>query len=64
MPGSVFILLTVTILLYVSKVLYSTTLTVEKSDEVDEWMWNRQNFPYQNFALKKYCIIYGYNLLT
>ena len=27
------------------------TLTVEKSDEFDEYMLNRQNFPYQNFAL-------------
>ena len=26
---------------------------MEKSDEVDEWMANHQNFPSQNFALKK-----------
>ena len=26
---------------------------MEKSDKVDEWMSNRQYFPYQNFALKK-----------
>ena len=39
---------------------------VEKSDEFDEWMLNRQNFSYQNFALRnfRYCIFYGYNLLT
>ena len=39
---------------------------VERSDEFDEWMLNRQNFPYQNFVLKNicYCIFYGYNLLT
>ena len=30
------------------------TLTVEKSDEFDEWILNRQTFPYQNFALKNY----------
>ena len=35
---------------------------VEKSDEFNECMLNRQNFPYQNFALRKfwYCIFYGY----
>ena len=40
-------------------------LTVEKSDEFDECMLNRQSFPYQNFTLRKsqYCIFYGYNLL-
>ena len=39
---------------------------VEKSDEFDECVLNHQNFPYQNFALRKfrYCIFYGYNLLT
>ena len=39
---------------------------VEKSDEFDECMLNRQNFSYQNFALRKfrYYIFYGYNLLT
>ena len=39
---------------------------MEKSDKFDEYMLNRQNFPYQNFALRKsqYCIFYGYNLLT
>ena len=25
-----------------------------KSDEFDEWILNRQNFPYQNFALKTF----------
>ena len=42
------------------------TLTVEKSDEFDECMLNRQKFSYQNFALRKfqYCLFYGYNLLT
>ena len=42
------------------------TLTVEKSDEFDECMLNRQSFPYQNFALRnsRYGIFYGYNLLT
>ena len=41
-------------------------MTVETSDEFDECMLNRQNFSYQNFALRKfwYCIFYGYNLLT
>ena len=39
---------------------------VEKSDEFDEYMLNRQSFPYQNFAFRKsqYSIFYGYNLLT
>ena len=39
---------------------------MEKSDKFDECMLNRQNFSYQNFALRKfwYCIFYGYNLLT
>ena len=39
---------------------------VEKSDEFDECMLNRQNFSYQNFALRKflYCIFYSYNLPT
>ena len=39
---------------------------VEKSDEFDECMLNRQNFSHQNFALTKfrYCIFYSYNLLT
>ena len=39
---------------------------VEKSDEFDECMLNRQSFPYQNIALRKsqYCIFYGYDLLT
>ena len=42
------------------------TLTVEKSDEFDKCMLNRQNFSYQNFTLRKfrYYIFYGYNLLT
>ena len=37
---------------------WNKTLTVEKSDEFNDWMLNRQNFPYQNFALKnfRYCI--------
>ena len=32
----------------------------------DEYMLNRQSFPYQNFALRnsRYGIFYGYNLLT
>ena len=34
---------------------------VEKSDEFDEWILNRQNFPYQNFALKIFVYtIYNY----
>ena len=45
---------------------------VEKSDEFDEWILNRQSFPHQNFALGKfqYCILREaiaiglYNLLT
>ena len=39
---------------------------VEKSDEFDERMLNRQKFSYQNIALRKfrYYIFYGYNLLT
>ena len=39
---------------------------VEKSDEFDECLLYRQNFSYQNFALRKfwYCIFYGYNLRT
>ena len=41
---------------------------VEKSDEFDKWMLNRQNIPYQNFALKKFSILhtvfYNYALLT
>ena len=37
------------------------TLTVEKSDEFDEWILNRQTFPYQNFALKNFrYTIYNY----
>ena len=28
------------------------TLTVEKCDEFDEWILNRQTFPYKNFVLK------------
>ena len=41
-------------------------MTAEKSDEFYECMLNRQNFSYQIFALKKfrYCLFYGYNLLT
>ena len=37
---------------------------VEKSDEFEECVLNRQNFLYQKFALRKfqYCIFYGYNL--
>ena len=34
------------------------TLIMEKSDKFDEWMLNRQNFPYQNFALKNFGIAY------
>ena len=36
---------------------------MEKSDKFDKCMLNRQNFSYQNFALRKfrYCIFYGYN---
>ena len=39
---------------------------VEKSDEFDGRVLNRQNFPYQNFTIRKFrhCIFYGYNLLT
>ena len=39
---------------------------MEKSDEFDKCMLNRQNFSYQNFARRKfwYYIFYGYNLLT
>ena len=29
-------------------------MTVENSDEFDEWMLNRQNFHYQNFAFKNF----------
>ena len=38
-------------------------MTVEKSDEFDEHMLNRQNFSYQNIAFRKfrYYIFYGYN---
>ena len=41
-------------------------MRVEKSDKFDICMLNRQSFFYQNFALRKsrYCIFYGYNLLT
>ena len=31
---------------------------VEKSDEFDECMLNRQNFSYQNFAVRKFGIAY------
>ena len=39
---------------------------VEKSDEFEEFMLNCESFPYQYFVLRKsrYCIFYGYNLLT
>ena len=40
---------------------------VEKSDEFDEWMLNRQILIFlPKFALRKfrYCVFYGYNLLT
>ena len=46
---------------------YSVKLRRWKSlTNFDEYMLNRQSFPYQNFALRKsqYCIFYGYNLLT
>ena len=46
---------------------YSVKLWRWKSlTNFDEYMLNRQSFPYQNFALRKsqYCLFYGYNLLA
>ena len=39
---------------------------VEKSDEFNERMLNRQNFSYQKFALRKfrYCIFYGVTVIS
>ena len=39
---------------------------VEKSDKFDEWILIRQNFPTKILHLEnfRYCIFYGYNLLT
>ena len=37
---------------------------VEKSDKFNEWMLNRQNFPYQNFALKIFSIAYFKVIIT
>ena len=31
---------------------------VEKSDDFDEWMLNRQTFPYQNFALRIFLVLH------